>query len=307
MIEVRDLVKRYGATVAVDGVSFEVDKGEILGFLGPNGAGKTTTMKMLTCFISSDGGSCSVAGHDTFSEPLEAQRRIGYLPESTPLYVEMGIVEYLEFVCELRGVKGEKRRERIAEIVDVCGLKPMITKTIGELSKGYRQRVGLAQAMVHDPDILILDEPTSGLDPNQIVEIRSLIKKIGREKTIVLSTHILSEVTSTCDRAIIINKGRLVAGGTPEELQNRGSGGVLLTTIRGPEGEVAQALGAIDGVLGISSANGRYELKMKKDVDPSEAVFRLAVDRGWTLTELHFEAASLEDVFRELTIGDTAA
>jgi len=310
MIEVRDVVKRYGASVAVGGVSFDVDRGEILGFLGPNGAGKSTTMKIITNFIAPDEGAVRVAGHDIFAEPLQARRRIGYLPENTPLYLEMGVVEFLEYVCDLRGLRGRRRRQRLGEMIDVCGLAPEITKVIGELSKGYRQRVGLAQAMIHDPDVLILDEPTSGLDPNQIADIRALIREIGREKTILLSTHILPEVTTTCTRALIISRGRIAGSGTPDELQRRASGGSLFVTARGPKEAMRAALCEIQDVSDVVVASEpgagrvRFALKVAAGADPGESVFQLMAARGWPLSELRYEAASLEDVFRQLTTGE---
>src|SRR5882672_1229031 len=224
MIEVEGLTKDYGATRAVDQVTFNVRKGEVLGFLGPNGAGKSTTMKMLTCYLAPTAGRARVAGFDVFDESLEVRRRIGYLPEDTPIYRDMTVLEYLEFAAEIRGMDPQKSQGRIKEIGGRCGLGDVAGKLVGELSKGYRQRVGLAQAMLHDPDILILDEPTSGLDPNQIVEIRSLIKEIGREKTVILSTHILPEVQATCTRIVIISGGKLVADGSPQDLRQRERG-----------------------------------------------------------------------------------
>ena len=224
MIQVENLTKDYGPFRAVDSVSFNVRKGEVLGFLGPNGAGKSTTMKILTCFLAPTGGTARVAGLDVYEHSLEVRKRIGYLPEDTPIYRDMTVLEFLEFVAEMRGMSRDKRQAGIREVGGRCGLGDVAGKLIGELSKGYRQRVGLAQAMVHDPDIVILDEPTSGLDPNQIVEIRDLIREVGREKTVILSTHILPEVQATCSRMIIINKGKVVADGTPDELRARERG-----------------------------------------------------------------------------------
>src|SRR5882672_2980897 len=225
MIQVENLTKDYGPARAVDKVTFNVRKGEVLGFLGPNGAGKSTTMKMLTCYLAPTAGKAKVAGFDVFDQSLQVRQRIGYLPEDTPIYRDMTVLEYLQFAAELRGMDPTKTPARIREIGGRCGLGDVAGKLVGELSKGYRQRLGLAQAMLHDPDILILDEPTSGLDPNQIVEIRSLIKEIGREKTVILSTHILPEVQATCSRILIISGGRLVADGTPEALRAREKGG----------------------------------------------------------------------------------
>src|SRR5664279_5018803 len=221
MIKVENLTKEYGANRAVAQVSFNVRKGEVLGFLGPNGSGKSTTMKILTCFLAPTAGSAQVAGFDAYDQSLEVRQHVGYLPEDTPLYKDMTVLEHLEFAANMHGMTGERVHARIKEIGGRCGLSDVAGKLVGELSKGYRQRVGLAQAMLHDPDILILDEPTSGLDPNQIVEIRSLIKEIGREKTVILSTHILPEVQATCRRILIISGGKLVADGTPEALRSR--------------------------------------------------------------------------------------
>ena len=208
MIEVRNLTKRYGSTVAVNNVSFDAEAGEVLGFLGPNGAGKTTTMRVLTCFLPADDGTASIDGYDIFENSIEVRQRIGYLPESAPLYGDMGVIDYLKFIAEIRNIPKSERNDRIKSVVEICGLGPMIQKDVGELSKGYRQRLGLAQSLVHDPPILILDEPTSGLDPSQIIEIRNLIKEIGKEKTIIFSTHILSEVSATCSRVLIISDGQ---------------------------------------------------------------------------------------------------
>jgi len=226
MIEVKDLVKRYGSVLALDGVSFKVRGGEVLGFLGPNGAGKTTTMKILTCFIAPTSGQVSVAGHDIFGEPLEVRRRVGYLPENAPLYPDMRVVEYLDFVGEVRSMARKERASAMDRVIAECGLTEVVDREIRNLSKGYRQRAGLAQAMMHDPQILILDEPTSGLDPNQIAEIRDLIRKMGRERTVILSTHHLAEVEATADRVLIVHHGKLVADGTPRELE-RQRGGAL--------------------------------------------------------------------------------
>jgi ABC-2 type transport system ATP-binding protein len=221
MIKVENLTKEYGANRAVDQVSFNVRKGEVLGFLGPNGAGKSTTMKILTCFLAPTSGSAQVAGFDVFDQSLEVRQHVGYLPEDTPLYKDMSVLEHLEFAANMHGMTGDRVHARIKEIGGRCGLSDVAGKLVGELSKGYRQRVGLAQAMLHDPDILILDEPTSGLDPNQIAEIRALIKEVGKEKTVILSTHILPEVQATCSRMLIISGGKLVADGTPDELRAR--------------------------------------------------------------------------------------
>jgi ABC-2 type transport system ATP-binding protein len=313
MISVSHLVKRYGPTVAVDDVTFSLQSGEVLGFLGPNGAGKTTTMRILTGFIPPDSGTASLGGVDVTTDSLEVRRRIGYLPESAPLYEDMGTVDYLRYVAEMRGYDAAESWSRIKLMVDTCGLGPALAKKIGELSKGFRQRVGLAQALIHDPEILILDEPTTGLDPSQIIEIRNLIKEIGREKTIILSTHILPEVSATCDRVLIIANGRLVGSGTPEELVSRASGGVGVTvTLRGDGGDIEAGLNALGaaGSTEFTGASGEavtYRVRAAEGVEPgdlAEAVSGLAAARGWALRELRPEAATLEDVFLQLTTGE---
>jgi ABC-2 type transport system ATP-binding protein len=312
MIQVDGLTKDYGQFRAVDRVSFTVRKGEILGFLGPNGAGKSTTMKMLTCFLAPTGGTAKVAGFDVFDDSLKVRQRIGYLPEDTPIYRDMTVVEFLRFVADVRGMSSDRRESRIAEIGRRCGLGDVAGKLVSELSKGYRQRVGLAQAMLHDPDILILDEPTSGLDPNQIVEIRSLIKEIGKEKTVILSTHILPEVQATCSRVVIIAKGKVVADGTPDDLRARERGGryrVVLEANGVAPDAIRSRLAAISGVDRCSSqATDAGEHAFAIDASTSEdlrkSLFRAAVDNKWTLLELARESASLEDVFRHLTKGE---
>ena len=319
MIQVENLTKDYGPARAVDKVTFNVRKGEVLGFLGPNGAGKSTTMKMLTCFLSPTAGTAKVAGHDVFDESLEVRRRIGYLPEDTPIYRDMTVLEYLEFAAELRGMDAQKSPGRIKEIGGRCGLSDVAGKLVSELSKGYRQRLGLAQAMLHDPDILILDEPTSGLDPNQIVEIRELIKEIGKERTIILSTHILSEVQATCSRILIINGGKLVADGTPESLTSREKRGryrVVLqaagAAFRSPEAaqEAIRAslsrLGGVSACQTVSGEDGAHTFGVDASTadDLRPVLFKAAVDNKWSLLELVRESVSLEAVFRNLTTGD---
>jgi ABC-2 type transport system ATP-binding protein len=309
MIQVENLTKDYGPTRAVDRVTFNVNKGEVLGFLGPNGAGKSTTMKMLTCFLAPTGGRARVAGHDVFDDSLEVRKRIGYLPEDTPIYRDMSVLEYLHFAAEMRGMEPTRREQRIKEIGGRCGLGDVAGKLVGELSKGFRQRVGLAQAMLHDPDILILDEPTSGLDPNQIVEIRSLIKEVGKEKTVILSTHILPEVQATCSRILIISGGKLVADGTPDELRARERGTrykVVVEANGAPEAAIKDRLGGISGVLRcerVSAEVGAHAFTIdgNSSQDLRKTLFRAAVDNRWTLLELVRESASLEDVFRNLT------
>ena len=312
MIEVDGLTKDYGSTRAVDQVSFQVRKGEVLGFLGPNGAGKSTTMKILTCFLSPTEGRAKVAGFDVFDQSLEVRRHIGYLPEDTPIYRDMTVVEFLEFAADMRGMDRATSPGRIKEIGVRCGLGDVAGKLVGELSKGYRQRVGLAQAMLHDPDILILDEPTSGLDPNQIVEIRSLIKEIGREKTVILSTHILPEVQATCSRILIISGGKLVADGTPEALRAREKGGryrVVVESNGVAKEAIRDRLAGLAGVARCEMIAGEegahaFAIDAAAASDLRKLIFRAAVDNRWTLLELLRESASLEDVFRNLTTGD---
>jgi ABC-2 type transport system ATP-binding protein len=317
MIQVDRLTKRYGSTVAVRDISFSVARGEVLGFLGPNGAGKTTTMRILTSYLPADEGRVEVAGFDVASQSLEVRRRLGYLPENAPLYEDMGVIDYLEYVAGMRGYTGEERTRRVKRMIDVCGLGAMMQKTIGQLSKGYRQRVGLAQAMIHDPDLLILDEPTSGLDPNQIVEIRDLIRDVGKEKTVILSTHILPEVTATCSRVMIIAGGKLVADDTPEGLARKAAGGQeIRAVIRGPGPDVEATLRSAADRLGPARYEGStagglaYRFGIPAGVEahvPAEVIFRLAADKGWALTELSHDTISLESVFRSLTGGTGGA
>ena len=308
MIEVRGLTKMYGQERAVDNISFEVKKGEVLGFLGPNGAGKSTTMKVITCYLPPSQGAVLVDGVDVTKDSLSVRRRIGYLPESTPLYQDMSTYDYLAFVAAMRGVPSGDVAMRIGLMAEVCGLGDVLAKRIETLSKGYRQRVGLAQAMIHDPEIVILDEPTSGLDPNQIVEIRELIKTIGTEKTVILSTHILPEVQASCDRVLIIHRGRLVADGTPQSLQDSFSGAQKITLgVKDAPQDVATTLNAWNQhvrVVGQETnelSETLYTLTAEQAEDLRPALFHLAVDKGWTLTELHRDHANLEDVFRQLT------
>lgn len=311
MIEVKNLTKRYGPTVAVDNVSFSAKSGEVLGFLGPNGAGKTTTMRVLTCYLSADEGNATVDGYDVFDQSVEVRKRIGYLPESAPLYTDMGVIDYLKFIAQVRDIPKSQRQQRTKEVIDICGLESVIQKDVGELSKGYRQRLGLAQSLIHDPPILIMDEPTSGLDPNQIIEIRNLIKEIGKEKMIIFSTHILPEVSATCSRILIINNGKIVANGSPESLADRAKGGqVVDITIRGPSDEIEsklQDLNFVNEFDRVNTVDGlfSYRIASEKGSNPAEELFQLVVQNGWSLTELRQESVSLEDVFRELT-GESA-
>ncbi|MBD3314808.1 MAG: ATP-binding cassette domain-containing protein [Chitinivibrionales bacterium] len=309
MLDVRDLTKRFGGFTAVKDLTFQVKRGEVFGFLGPNGAGKTTTMRIVTCFIPATEGKIEVAGIDTTADDLEIRKKLGYLPENNPLYNDMLVLEYLKFVGELRGLGGSRLNSRIDEMFQVCGLTKMAYRQIGKLSKGYRQRVGLAQAMIHDPELLILDEPMSGLDPNQIVEIRSLIKKLGREKTVIYCSHILSEVSATCSRILIINDGRPVATGTAEELTSRStSGNRYFMRLRGDKTAIE---GKLPSVAGVSTATveadaGDYveaRVVSEHNDDIGEALFQCAVNNGWSLAELRRETASLEDVFTQLTRG----
>lgn len=308
MIEVRNLTKKYGEFVAVDDISFSVPTGQVLGFLGPNGAGKTTTVRILTCYMPPTTGTVTIDGNDVVEQSMEVRRKIGYLPESAPLYTEMDVIEYLEFVLALRGGGNGDRSKRIRHVVEMCGLGDVIAKNISELSKGYKQRVGLAQAMIHDPEILVLDEPTVGLDPNQIVEIRNLIKMLGREKTVVLCTHILPEVEATCDQVMIINKGKIVANGTPDSLQRSlaGKAVIRLEINQSPE-TIRPVLMEIEGIEAVkaTSQNGtsKCEVVCRQGSDPREAIFLKAVSANWVLLEMAQDVSSLEDVFREMTKG----
>lgn len=311
MINVQDIVKRYGATVAVNHVSFQVGPGEILGFLGPNGAGKSTTLKILTCYIVADSGQVAVDGFDVLENSLEVRKRVGYLPENTPLYPEMRVLDYLRFAGKARQLGGARVKEAIDRVVQLVEIERMLKKNIGHLSKGYRQRVGLAQALLHDPPILILDEPTSGLDPHQIIEIRELLRKLGAEqgKVILFSSHILQEISAICTRIIIINDGRLVADGSPDALQAQATGAaVLKASILGPEAAVREKLVTAAGVESIDvlrtqGDSGIYRVRGKEGVDLGPVIFRAAVDNNWTLTTLEPEWNSLEDVYLKLSAG----
>lgn len=298
-VSVQNLTKTYGPQKAVDSVSFEAKKGEVLGFLGPNGAGKTTTMKILTCFIPQSEGSATVCGHDVSEEPMAVRQCIGYLPENNPLYRDMYVKEYLRFVAGLHGVSNASKR--IAQMIEMTGLGVEQHKLIGALSKGYRQRVGLAQAMLHDPEVLILDEPTSGLDPNQLAEIRSLIKQLGREKTVIFSTHIMQEVQALCDRVLIINKGRIVANDAIEQLQNRVTGESVVTVEFNKPVKDAD-LKKIRHVTNVKTLGStRFQVLSDADKDTRGDLFRFAVDNSLILMEMHKEVRSVEDVFQHLT------
>ncbi len=308
MIEVRDVTKRYGTTVALDRVSFQVEQGRILGFLGPNGAGKSTAMKIITTFLAPDSGRVSVGGIDVLEQPLAVRGRIGYLPENVPLYHDMIVDEYLEFVGRARGLDGSRLRQRFEFCVEACGLQGELKKHIGELSKGYRQRTGLAQALIHDPDILILDEPTSGLDPLQIIEIRQLISRLAGEKTVIFSTHILQEVGPVTDRVVIINEGQVVADGLVGELTEQAMGdNRVFVGVRRPAAEVEPALrqlaqlSELRTLTAADQAVCRFELRAPFRHDLVGAVAELAGARGWALDELHESRYSLEDTFIALT------
>ena len=307
-VVIKNLTKRYRGFKAIDDISFRINQGEVLGFLGPNGAGKSTTMKIITTYIAPSDGDVEVGGYSILTHPQEVRKQIGYLPENNPLYLDMPIMDYLAFSARLQGVAQAKVQQRVNEMIKVCGLGGEKHKLIGELSKGYRQRVGLAQAMIHDPQVLILDEPTTGLDPNQIIEIRKLIKEIGKQKTVILSTHILPEVEATCDRILIINKGKIVADGTPEALRKQAKGReVIRVKIEdGTEEEIMNALKGLSSILSVETLSGRknaFELQADKFATPKRDIFKLCVDKGWTLTEMVPFETSLEDVFHDLTIS----
>ncbi len=316
MIKVEGLTKRYARTVAVDNISFQVEKGEIVGFLGPNGAGKTTTMRVLTCFLPPTSGAVRVAGFDVLENPLEVKRRIGYLPESPPLYPEMEVVEYLTFVGRLKGISSRDVGKRVQEVSERCAIADVTKKLIGKLSKGYRQRVGLAQAILHNPDVLILDEPTSGLDPKQIIETRELISSLAGDHTIILSTHILSEIEHSCDKVMIISQGRLVATDTVSNLTKR---------LRGAEsveleiqsrnaalntGEIRQRLEQVPGVSRVELKDSkdstcRFEVEgLAAETNIRAGLARVVVNAGWDLNELRPLGFSLEDIFLQLTTSE---
>jgi ABC-2 type transport system ATP-binding protein len=308
MIRVKSLTKNYGELKAVDDISFVVQTGEIVGFLGPNAAGKTTTMRIITCFMPPTSGTVEVDDLNIFDNSLEIKKKIGYLPENAPLYWEMNVLEYLQFIMGLRGMDGPGSNKRMKEIIDICGLGSVIHKDIGELSKGFRQRVGLAQAMIHDPEILILDEPTIGLDPNQIVEIRNLIKELGKEKTVILSTHILPEVEVACGRVLIIHEGGIVADGTAEELQSGFQGKEkIYLELKNPDEDTETKLKTLDQVEKVekvSLPSGQlkgFYIESGKGIDLRERLFNFSVQNNWTILEMKQEQASLEEIFRLLT------
>ena len=312
MIKVEGLTKRYARTVAVDNISFEVEKGQIVGFLGPNGAGKTTTMRILTCFLPPTAGTANVAGFDVMEHPLEVKKRIGYLPETPPVYPEMEVTEYLNFVGQLKGISSRDIKGRVDDVVGRCAIGDVRNKLIGKLSKGYRQRVGLAQAIIHNPDVLILDEPTSGLDPKQIIEIRELLKQLAGEHTIILSTHILSEVEHSCERVIIISQGKLVAIDSVNNLTNRLRGSEAVSIEVEAAGgqpnptEVQQRLEQVSGVSRVVMKDSRdsrlvFEVESLQGRHIRSELARSVVHAGWNLSELRPVGLSLEDIFLQLT------
>ena len=309
MIKVENLTKRYAGQTAIKNLNFEVGKGEIMGFLGPNGAGKTTTMRILASFMPPTSGRATVAGFDVFEQSLQARSHLGYMPENVPLYADMRVTEYLDYRAGLKAVPHRRILERVGDVKELCGLKEVEKKLIGTLSKGYRQRVGLADALLHEPDLLILDEPTIGLDPNQIRQVRELIKNLGRQHTILLSTHILPEVEMTCTRVIIIHKGRIEACDTPENLlgQIRQAGGVLVEAKVGNDNG-AEELKKISGVRDVTTeTDGEWKifsLRVESGTDVRAEVFQLASARRWTVRELSQRRATLEDVFVEITHPD---
>jgi ABC-2 type transport system ATP-binding protein len=319
MIQANGLTKRFGVVRALDKVNFDVKRGEVVGFLGPNGAGKSTTMRILTCFISPSTGSAKVNGHDVFDNPLEVRRSIGYLPQRAPLYTDMTVWEYLKFAAEIRGLDESAFKKRLKKVVEVCGLAQSLGKDISTLSHGYRQRVGLGQALIHDPPILILDEPTSDLDPNEKAEVLRYIKEIGKDRTILLSTHNLAEVEEACARAIIVSKGRVVADGQLDEIRGQTGRVRYVVAIDEQRAEAsnkppaaAQAQEALERLSGVKSVRElptdekahKFELSGAQDSDIRAEIFRLMVAKGWTLLELRRDAQSLDAVFRDLTRGD---
>jgi ABC-2 type transport system ATP-binding protein len=304
-ILVENLTKKYGEQKAVNDISFEIKTGEVVGFLGPNGAGKSTTMKIITCFMAPSSGDVRLDGSSIHDNPELIKKKIGYLPENNPLYLDMPIVDYLRFSAEVQGVDKKLIPSRIGEMIDKCGLEREKHKNINELSKGYRQRVGLAQAMIHDPEVLVLDEPTTGLDPNQIVEIRKLIKELGKEKTVILSSHILSEVEATCDRILIINKGRIVADGTSDTLRSQSQGQELLKVSIEADAKAVEnallALATVEKVAAIDGKSGWFNVQSKPEMSSRKEVFDLCVKNKWYLMEMTGLETRLEDVFQKLT------
>jgi ABC-2 type transport system ATP-binding protein len=313
VIEVQHLTKRYGRVTAVDDVTFRVERGEILGFLGPNGAGKTTTMRILTGYMPATEGKAIVAGFDVFDQPIEAKRRTGYLPETPPLYPDMSVIEYLTFVSKIKGVPSADRRSRVQQVMQRTRIDDMANRLCSKLSKGYKQRVGLAQALIHNPDVLILDEPTAGLDPKQIIETRQLIKELAGDHTIILSTHILPEVSQTCQRVVIINKGRVVAVDTPDNLTSRLRGAeTMYVQVDAHGANVGSSLAGIPGVTRVVEADRKdgvvgYEVESEHGRDVRRDLARSVVSSGWGLLELRPMRMSLEEIFLSLTTEDLAS
>ncbi len=313
MIQVQNLTRYYGRTPAIEDVSFETEKGEILGFLGPNAAGKTTTMRILTCYMPATSGMAKVAGYDVFTQSMEVRKRIGYLPEQPPVYMDMSVKSYLSFVAKIKGVDSRDRKSRIDEVMEKTAIADVQDRVIRKLSKGYKQRVGLAQALVHNPDVLVLDEPTVGLDPNQIKEVRGLIKSLAGNHTIILSTHILPEVEMTCDRAVIINRGRVVAQDTIANMTQRKRGAErLVLQIDGPNAPVRDKLASVSGVKKVKrddAADGinRYEIECEPGRDVRRELAQAVVQNGWGLLELRAKDFTLEEVFLNLTTEEGGA
>jgi len=311
VIEVQNITKRYGRTTAVDDVSFRVERGEILGFLGPNGAGKTTTMRILTGYMPPTEGRATVAGYDVFTHPIEAKQRTGYLPETPPLYPDMTVREYLDFVARIKGVPSRERRDRVTSAMQRTHVADMASRHCSKLSKGYRQRVGLAQALIHNPEVLILDEPTAGLDPKQIIETRELIRGLAGDHTIVLSTHILPEVAQTCQRVVIINRGRVVAIDTPEGLTSRLKGAATIyVQVDAPGVDATETLQGLPGVSRVALSDQRdgvrgYEVESARETDIRREIARAVVSRGWGLLELRPMRMSLEEIFLQVTTEET--
>ena len=304
MIRIENLVKNFGAKRAVDGVSFAVERGEVLGFLGPNGAGKSTTMRMITGFMPPSSGRVTVGGHDVAESPLEAKRLIGYLPESAASYSDMTVRGFLNFAAELRGLRGAARRQALGRVVELCFLQSVLRQSIDTLSKGYRQRTCLAQALIHDPEVLVMDEPTEGLDPNQKHEVRNLIRELGSKKAIVFSTHILEEVDAACTRAIIIDRGRIVANGTPDELRNLSElAGAVTLSAHGASEEKLSGLGRVENLNGAFRVYPRDKAKVS---ELAQAVVELVAREGWKVEGMYSERGELDEVFRRITLPDTA-
>jgi ABC-2 type transport system ATP-binding protein len=301
-VTVTNLTKTYGTQNAVDNITFEAGKGQIVGFLGPNGAGKSTTMKICTCYIPPSSGTVKVCGYDVVDLPLEVQKNIGYLPEHNPLYLDMYVHEYLLFIASVHRLKNKS--VRVKEMVEMCGLSVEQNKKIGALSKGYRQRVGLAQALIHDPQVLILDEPTTGLDPNQILEIRNLIRHVGKEKTVIFSTHIMQEVQALCERVIIVNKGRIVANGSVDELKNLSASSRIIIAEFDKDIDTG-IIAAIEGITEVKNiGTGKYEIRSREDRDVRGEIFKVASEKNLTLLGLRVEESSLESIFQQLTKKD---